>query len=701
VLVAGGVVAGRLFDHLDTTEALPATAESMRAERRLDQVAPVGPEIFTVIRGPQPYDPALVASVTAVSRQVRMLPGVRKVENLYDEHGGAIGEGNRTTLVTVELVTGLTDAQREPIEDRVTAVLRGIAPPAASTGGGRPEVLIGGDKLAERAFAEQSVRDLAIGESVAFALLIVVLLIIFGGLVGALLPLVVAVATIAGTLLTLLALTAVADVSEYAVNVVSLLGLALAIDYALVIVSRYREERADADRSPRDSGAATQGEAGRALRVCVATAGRAVLVSGLAVGAALAGLAAFAEPLLASMALGGAVVVALSTLAALTLLPALLAVVGHRLPPGRTGARRGAPNLLARLAGFALRRPAAVLVWSVLGLVGLALPALGADLRNSDARSLPVTNPARQAYDAMQRDFARGDTAPVTVVADVAASSPEALAYLNRLNRMPGMKRLTLRKDVAAGAMVVDLVPAGTTGAAPARRLVTAVRDLGPPFPVLVGGESAKVVDARHSLAARLPLAASILVLATFGLLLWLTGAVLIPLKALLLNVLTLSATLGVLVVLFQWGWGGPLLFFQPWGALDVTTPVLLFVFVFGLSMDYEVFLIARIKEEYDRTGDNDRAVLGGITATGAVVTAAAVCVGIVFLGFAFGGLVAVKEIGVGMAVAILLDVTVVRGLLLPAAMSLLGDRNWWRPGGRRRPGNAPEPAGATTALSR
>lgn len=661
VVLAGGAAGGGLFDRLAPADPLPASAESMRAERRLDQVAPAGPQIVAVIRGPQPYDPALAAGVTAVSRQIRTFPGVRTVENLYDGHGGGIGADNRSTLMTVELVPGLSDDRREPLEDRVRAALRTI--PA-------PVVLVGGDKLAERAFAEQSVRDLAVGESVAFALLVVALLVILGGLLGALLPLLVAVATVAGTLLSLWAVTAVATVSEYGLNIVSLLGLALAIDYALVIVARYREERAG------------DGDHDRALRVTVRTAGRAVLVSGLAVGAALGGLAVFAEPLLASMALGGAVVVLVSALAALTLLPALLAVAGRRLPAPRTGARRRSAGLLARLAGYALRRPVPVLAWSVLGLLVLAAPALGVDLQNSDARALPAGNEVRQAYDAVQRDFTRGEAAPVTVVAEVAASSPAALAYLNQLNVLPGVTRLTLRRDVAAGVTVADLVPAGTTGAAPSRRLVQTVRELRAPFRVLVGGEAAKVVDARASLAARAPAAAAILVGATFLLLCALTGAALIPLKALLLNVLTLSATLGVLVVLFQWGWGGPVLFFQPWGALDVTTPVLLFVFVFGLSMDYEVFLIARIKEEYDRTADNDRAILAGITRTGPVVTAAAVCVGLVFLGFAFGGLVAVKEIGVGMAVAILLDVTVVRGLLLPATMSLLGDRNWrWRPG--------------------
>jgi RND superfamily putative drug exporter len=220
-----------------------------------------------------------------------------------------------------------------------------------------------------------------------------------------------------------------------------------------------------------------------------------------------------------------------------------------------------------------------------------------------------------------------------------------------------------------------------------------------PPFAIQVAGEAAKVVDSEDSLRRRLPVVAVVLLVAMAVLLFALTGSVVVPVKALLMNVLTLLATLGVLVAVFQWGWGSPLLRFDSWGGLDLTTPILLFVFVFGLSMDYEVFLLSRIREEYDarvarrasqgeargqagRPGraDNDRAVLAGITRSGPVVTAAAVCLGIVFLGFALGGLVAVKEVGVGMAVAILLDVTVVRGLLLPALMTMLGDWNWWAP---------------------
>lgn len=206
---------------------------------------------------------------------------------------------------------------------------------------------------------------------------------------------------------------------------------------------------------------------------------------------------------------------------------------------------------------------------------------------------------------------------------------------------------------------------------------------MGAPFPVSVTGPAAEVIDFQESVSSRLPYVVAVVVLAMLALLFALTRSLVVPAKAVLLNALTFVATLGVLVAVFQWGWGEPVLRFESWGALDVTTPLLLFVFIFGLSMDYEVFLLSRVKEEYDRRPDNDRAVLAGIARSGPVVTAAAVCITIVFLGFAAGGLVPVKEIGVGMAVAVILDVTVVRGLLLPAVMGLLGDLNWWPGYGR------------------
>jgi RND superfamily putative drug exporter len=318
------------------------------------------------------------------------------------------------------------------------------------------------------------------------------------------------------------------------------------------------------------------------------------------------------------------------------------------------------------------------------GLLVLALPVLTINLGNSDARSLPTSMEARQAYDVMQRDFLADRAAPVVVVIDADPAEPAVRDLLNELLVLPRVQQLEVRFDLPPGITVVDLTPVGETGGPESRELVREIRSTSLPLPVSVGGVAAEVVDHADSLGGRLPVVVGVLLVATMALLFVLTGSVVIPVKAVMLNLLTLLATLGVLVMVFQRGVGAALLGFEPWGAMDLTTPVFLLVFIYGLTMDYEVFMLSRIKEEHDR-GAGAQAVLQGIVRSGPVVTAAAICMIIVFLGFVLGELVAVKEVGLGMAVAIALDVTVVRGLLLPAVMSMLGAWNWWAPAPLRR----------------
>ena len=682
IAVLGVTFGGQVFDRLAQPENLRPDAESRIAERRVAELLPEGPLVVAVVRDRDPYDPPLVESVTRVAAELRSVPGVVDVEDLYGSPGGRIGADNRSTLVLVELADDLPEAERERVEDRVTGLLRRID---------APQVLVGGETLAERAFADQAIRDAAVGESVALVVLVVVLVVLLGGLLAGAIPLVAALAAVAGTLLGLLGLTVVTEVGEFTVNVVTLLGIGLTVDYALLVIMRFREEyAADAAAGPAELLART-----------MTTAGRAVVVSGVAVAMAMAGLYVFAEPLLATMALGGALVVVLATASGLTAVPALIAI-GHR----RIAAPRARPRIsravrrgggsLGWLADFAPRHPGPVALTVSAGLLLLAGPfVFAAHLGDSDARALPASMEARQVHDVVLRDFQANRAEPVVVVVAADPASAAVRDLMNQLNRLPQVIRMQPRPDVPGAAAVIDLTPKGTTGGPESRALVREVRSLEAPFPVLVGGPAAELVDYRASVADRLPLAVLVLV-ATTGLLLFvLTGSVLIPVKALVLNALTLSATLGVLVVVFQWGVGSVLLGVESWGALDVTTPVLLFVFVFGLSMDYEVFLLARIREEWDgyqdlrtpaaRAEASARAVLAGITRTGPVVTAAGGCMIVVFLGFLLGDLTAVKEIGFGMAVAVLLDVTVVRGLLLPAVMSLLGEWNWWAPAPLRR----------------
>ncbi|GAA0479131.1 putative membrane protein [Paractinoplanes deccanensis] len=657
VLIAAGLVlGGQVFDRLTTADSLRPDAESQLADERAGRLLPEGPVIVAVVGGRDVYDPALVAAVTAVTGELRGMAGVAEVEDLYGSPGGRIGADNRSSLIRVELSPGLADDRRERVEDAVAAALHRID---------APQVLVSGEKLAERAFADQAVADAALGESVAIVVLLAVLVVILGGFVAGAIPLAAALATVSVTLLGLFGLTALTGISEFTVNVVTLLGIGLAVDYALLVIARFREER-DADPGA---------PAAELIARTTATAGRTVLISGLAVAAAMAGLTAFAEPLLGAMALGGTLAVLLATAAGLTAVPALIAVAHRRIPAPRRVSR---PALLPRLAAYAEARPGPVALAVAAGLLALSLPFLFAvNLENSDARALPASAEARKLHEAVQRDFSGGQADPVVVTIDADPAGAGVRDFMDSLNTLDGVLRVQPRPGITEPAAVIDVTPEGDTAGQASRDVVRAIRALDPPFPVLVGGAAAELVDYRDSVASRFPVALLVVLLSTTVLLWALTGSLVIPVKALLMNALTLLATLGLLVVVFQWGAGDALLGFDSWGAIDVTTPVLLFVFVFGLSMDYQVFLLARIREE--------GGVRAGLEKSGPVVTAAALCIGVVFLGFLLGELTAVKEIGFAMAVALLLDVTVVRGLLLPALMTLLGEWNWWAPAPLRR----------------
>jgi putative drug exporter of the RND superfamily len=673
ITVVGAVLGGSVYDRTAPVDSTRPGLESTLVQERVDELEPEGETVVAVLAGREFFATDLVDQASDVMYGIREIPGVVEVTDAFTS-GGIIGDDGQSSLVVVELDRGLSEDEAVEVADQVADALRTVDV---------PQVVVGGELLAERAFADQAVADTVRGEVVALAFLCVALLLVLGGARVAGVPLAAGVAVIATTLLALTALAEVAAVSEFTVNVVTLLGLGLAVDYSLLVLFRFREEVA-ADR---------KATLEVLLRRTTASAGRAVLVSGLAVAVAMVGLYAFADPLLAAMALGGALVVLLATAVGLTLVPALVVLV-HRhggIPargtrtwvwrrPGRTRPARDA--LLARLAAFAQRRPVLVTVAAVGALLVLAIPATQLRVANSDASSLPPGSEARETAELVQEKFDEA-VQPLTVLVDGEPPVEQVQALLEDLKALPGTDQVFVRDDLD-GVTWLEVVPRGPEAGPVAQELVGDVRALDD-VPLQVGGPAAELVDARDATLDRLPVALLLVLLATFALLLALTGSVVVPVKALLLNLLTLAATFGVLVAVFQWGWASGLLGFEASGAIDLTTPLLLFVFVFGLTMDYEVFLLARIREEWLRRRDDsreahDRAVLAGITATGPVVTAAAVCIGIVFCGFALGELVAVKEIGVGMAVAVLLDVTVVRGLLLPSTMALLGRWNWWRP---------------------
>jgi RND superfamily putative drug exporter len=575
---------------------------------------------------------------------------------------GLVARDERAVLVRVELETGLPgggQAQLDQVDQRLRAV-------------DAPRVLVGGDEIAREEFQEQAQRDLERGEALALPVMLVLLLLVFRGVVAALTPLLMAAVAVAGALLILLGVSEFADISAYSVNVITMLGLGLAVDYSLLVVSRFREERAGGLGLP------------EAIERTLATAGRTVAFSGLTVAAALCGLLAFAEPFLRSLAWGGIGVVLVAMAAAVTLVPALLGLWGRRIRPGPAHLQSD-HGVFYRLSRLVQRFAPAIVVVVAALLILLALPFRHARLENSGLESLPRSSESRQLFEAVDDRFQDGGTDPVVVVVESAPGNPLVADYLRRVEALPGVVRVEPRQGTPPQITVLDVVPEGSSEGPAATRLVERIRALERPVAAGVTGPAAFLVDYRDSLTSRLPYALGLIGLATFALLFLMTGSVVVPVKAIVMCILSLGASFGALVWVFQEGHLSGLLGFDSPGMVDITVPVLIFVFAFGLSMDYEVFLLSRIKEAWDQTGDNDLAVALGLQRTGRIVTSAAALIVVVFLGFAAGELLTIKEVGLGMAIAVVLDATVVRMLLVPATMKLMGRWNWWAPTPLRR----------------
>jgi RND superfamily putative drug exporter len=480
---------------------------------------------------------------------------------------------------------------------------------------------------------------------------------------------VVAMVGVGTTLGTLTVFSLVADVSVYSVNIVTMLGLGLAVDYALLIVSRFREERAHGDR--------VEG----AVVATMATAGRTVAFSGATVAASLAGLLVFPDDFLRSMGLSSLVVVLLDMLAAITLLPALLGAFGARIRPAR--ARRHDSGVFVRVAGLVRARPLVVALGCTALLAMAAVPFAGARYSEPDERSLPATSESRRVAEIAESRFGVDDTDPITVVATSSWAAADQDAYVRELGALDGVA--AVRPVETPGLSVVEVVPAGEAQGRTAMRLVDDVRELEAPTLIRVTGDAAYLSDYQDALVSRLPWAVAIIGGATFLLLFAFTGSLVVPVKALITNMLSLGATFGALVWVFQEGHLGGLVGTEALGSLSITTPVLVFAIAFGLSMDYEVFLLGRIAETWRRTGNNDQAVAVGLQATGRIVTAAALLMVVVFGGFVAGGFSPVKQVGLGLAIAVAVDATLVRMLLVPAVMTLMGRANWWAPAPLRR----------------
>ncbi len=561
--------------------------------------------------------------------------------------------------------------------------------------------------------------DLRRSELISLPLAALALLLVFGSVVASAVPLIVGGAAVVVALAAIFLVTSVTPMSIFVLNLATLLGLGLGVDYSLLMTSRFREELAE--RGWRRE------EVEDAVGATARTAGRAVFFSGLTVLLGLLGLVLFGFMILRSVGIAGAVVVALAVLAAMTLLPAVLAMVGvnlERLRVRRVRAKPRAEGAWSRLAWWVMRRPVAVLVPTLALLLVLGTPFLHVRFNAPDARILPENAPSRAAFDRLAEEFGPGPFAPIVLAIRTpgAATDPANLAalyeYSRRLAADPRIERVDSLVDVdprltleqyellylSTGGppdrYVSEVLSATTQGdltaftiltpygpnESIARELVGDLRaDDGPLAPpagsqVLVGGGAADVEDVVTGIGAEFPRSAIFILVSTYLVLLLLLRSALLPLKALAMNTLSIVASFGALVWIFQDGNLSMLFGTRPLGFVETTQPVILFCVLFGLSMDYEVFLLSRMRESWEATRDNPTAVAHGLERSGRIVTSAALIVIVVAGSFAFADIVLIKALGVGIAIAVALDATIVRALLVPATMRLLGRWNWWLP---------------------
>ncbi|MFG1851000.1 MMPL family transporter [Actinomadura geliboluensis] len=603
---------------------------------------------------------------TSVEQALGALPKdkVASVGTYWTTKAPQFVSGDRTSTYAVLEMAGADDAARassyEAIKDELTEVGGGLTAKA------------GGPVATSAAIDERVTSDITRAEAIAMPVLLVLLVLIFGGLVAAGLPLLVGGFAILGSFTALHALAYATDVSIFAVNITTFLGLGLAIDYGLFVVSRFREELRRDGASVEDALAATMN-----------TAGRTVAVSGVTVAISLSGLLLFDQNFLVSMGYGGIATVFVCMLGALTVLPALLAVLGPKvdaLPLWRR--RRESRGWWARLAHSVMRRPVVYVVATVALLLALGAPFLRINWGGVDAAALPAGTDARAVAEALDARFPRNATTPVNAIVTGTSDRAAINAFGDRLAALPGAAGATVTGSEGTTTRIAvryDADPYSDT----ARDLVQKVRDAPAPpgAQVHVGGATADVVDEVGGLGGTLPWLALLVGGATFLLLFLAFGSVVLPLKAIVMNLLSLSATFGAVVLMFQDGHLSGLLGFTPMSAIAPAMPILMLVMLFGISMDYEVFLLSRVREEYDRTGSNTAAVAAGMQRTGGIITSAALLFIVVIGAFATSGITMIKMVGVGMAVAILVDATIVRALLVPAMMRLMGRANWWAPG--------------------
>jgi RND superfamily putative drug exporter len=636
-------------------------------------------------------DPAVAAEATRLAERLSGEKGVVGVGSYWGGKAPALRAEDGHEALIAARITGDEKTMGETL-DRIAPSYRGTQ--------GTLEVKIGGIVAVRHEMQTIIQEDLTRAEIIALPVTLVLLVMVFGSAVAALLPLGVGIVAILGTNAVLGALTEFTDVSIFAMNLTTALGLGLAIDYALFIVRRFREEVS--------GGADPTTAIGTTLR----TAGRTVLFSALTVAVSLAAMLVFPQYFLRSFAYAGIAVVLLAAAAALILLPAALVLLGHRVDsldvrrlfrrgrakstgPGTEGSTQNGTEggtegrtedrtAWGRTATLVMRRAPFFALGTTAVLVLLGLPFLGVKFGTADDRQLPSSAESHVVQQHIRDGFPGTPGGGLEVLAEGRATQAEYAAYKERVAALPDVARVDgplVKGDTA----YFTVQPEGEAVDEAGQRLVGDLRATEAPFDTKVTGAAAVLVDSKKAIGDQLPLAAAFITVVTLLLVFLLTGSVLIPIQAVLLNALSLTAMFGAVVWVFQDGHLSGLLGFTSSGSIETTLPVLMFCVAFGLSMDYGVFLLSRIKEEYDHTGDHERSVRLGLQRTGGLITAAAVILAVVMVAIGTSRVTNTKMLGLGIALAVLMDAMVVRSLLVPAIMRLTGKATWWAPGPLRR----------------
>ena len=602
-MAVGGASGAVVFDRLPTSLDPIRSSESAQGRRIVESATGEADSVVALIAAAAPAD-----LVRALPGQLRALPGVHQVRSSADRQLPPPAIGG--TLLVVGIRAGLTDNANDATVEALRSRFGQL---------GKRLVLLGGYPIIDAELGNTAKSDLIRAEVVALILVLVLLGVALRSAIGAALGLALVLTTVTGALAILLAVSTIADVSSFAVNVITMFGMGLAVDYGLLVVTRFRRERGTGSGVP------------EAVAVTMRTAGRTVAFSGLTVAVALAGLLVFREPIMRSMAYGGVGAVAIAVTAASTLLPALLRRWGHRIPP--TAPDVAAHGRFAVLARAVQRRPLLIAGGTLAILAMLAAPLLGLRLEGLDARALPSHSPARQQNEQLERLLPQLARTPITVVIETSPQDSQLAGYLGRLAAVRSVESVALRSGIPAVA-VIDVTVDGAPASRKAMRVVSDIRALRTPLHPRVTGLAAKDSDFITSLLGRAPCAAGAIALLTFLVLLAVTGGFLVAIKAVLMNVASLAASLGALVWIFQRGHLSYILGFTPTGGLELVILVLATVFAFGLSTDYEVFLLSSVMAARHDGQPTDAAVATGIQRTGQIITTAAVLIMVVFIGF-------------------------------------------------------------------